>query len=260
MRQGTMRRAKKKGMTMKYSKVYFATFGFAALAVTGSAQPRRAQITGGGDRDRGKCTIEVVVDGVAEVEVRGDTVNIRTLAGQPAQFRRFQCNTIMPADPVNFRFSGVDGRGRQELVREPRGGSPAVIRIEDPQGGADGYTFDLEWSYGPPPVRESDRRYDDRGDRDRPRRMTVERAVKICQDAVADQARDRFRDARIEFRKTAIDDNPGRNDWVVGAIEVRGRGPSDLYRFSCSVNFETGVVRSASIDRDRIRDRDRDRF
>ena len=240
------------------SRIYITTVVFAAFAATGSAQPRRAQITGGGDH--GKCTIEVVVDGTAEVEVRGDTANLRTLGGQPAQWRRFQCNTVMPTDPMNFHFSGVDGRGQQQLVRDPRGGRAAVVRIDDPKGGSEGYTFDLEWSYGggiapgPPPfTREDGRRYDDLG-RDRPRRFTTEEAVKVCQEAVGSQAHDRFRGATIVFRTTAIDDNPGRNDWVVGMLEVQGRrGPSDVYRFSCSVNFDTGMVRSAAIDRDRRR-------
>src|SRR5579884_3039319 len=158
------------------SRFYMAAFAFTAIAVTGNAQPRRAVITGGGDH--GKCTIEVVVDGTAEVEVRGDTATLRNVAGQPPEWRRFQCNTVMPPDPVNFRFSGIDGRGRQELVASPRGGRPAVVRIDDPQGGREGYTFDLEWSYagapvpvpGPPPVvgRDGDRR-----DYGRDRRFTA---------------------------------------------------------------------------------------
>ena len=32
----------------------------------------------------------------------------------------------MPRNPGDFRFAGVDGRGRQSLVRDPRGGGPAV--------------------------------------------------------------------------------------------------------------------------------------
>ncbi len=244
-----------------YLRIYSAAAAFAAIAAIGNAQAssRRAQITGGGDRGRGKCTIEVVVDGAAEVEVRGDTASLRTLAGQTAQWRRFQCSTVMPSDPANFRFTGIDGRGTQQLVREPRGNAPAVVRIDDPSGGAEGYTFDLEWNYGgyapgPPPVtREDGRRYDDR---DRDHRFTAEEAVRVCQQAVADQARDRFRAATVVFRRISMDDNPGRNDWVVGAIEVgRDRGPRDVYRFSCSVNFDTGRVRSAQIDRDRLRER-----
>jgi hypothetical protein len=76
----------------------------------------------------------------------------------------------MPANPAGFRFAGVDGRGRQTLVRAPQGGGPAVVRIEDPQGGAEGYTFDLMWQtggYAAPPPPPPDRRYDDRGQDDR---------------------------------------------------------------------------------------------
>jgi len=56
----------------------------------------------------------------------------------------------MPGNPANFRFSGVDGRGRQELVRDPRNGGVAVVRIEDRDNGSEGYTFDLTWSGGYP--------------------------------------------------------------------------------------------------------------
>ena len=159
-----------------------------ALSVSAQGFQRRAEINGGGDRDRGKCTIEVVVDGAAEVEIRGDTAVLRNLEGRPPQWRRFVCNAPMPLSPAGFRFAGVDGRGRQTLIRAPEGGGPAVVRIEDPQSGSEGYTFDLFWqagSYGAPfptgqappfppdhryayPDRrdsDSDRRYDDR-DRD----------------------------------------------------------------------------------------------
>jgi len=152
--------------------------GIAAVSVSAQTFDRRADITGGGDRDRGKCTIEVVVDGAAEVEIRGDAARLRNLEGQPPQWRRFVCNAPMPLNPVGFRFAGVDGRGRQTLLRPPEGGSPAVVRIEDPQSGSEGYTFDLFWQnagYGtppppltvapPPPGRYEDRDHDRDGDR-----------------------------------------------------------------------------------------------
>ena len=113
----------------------------------------RAIMKGRPNGDQGKCTIEVNVDDVAEVEVMGDQARIRTISGQPSQFRRFECNSIIPQQPNDFRFKGIDGRGRMTLIRDPRGGGPAVIRIEDPKGGYEGYTFDLEWrggsNYGP---------------------------------------------------------------------------------------------------------------
>src|SRR6185437_2037200 len=106
---------------------------------------RQATMVGGGTPDRGKCTIEVVVDGSAQVEVRGTSATLRTLSGQPAQWRRFECTGQMPANAPNFRFAGVDGRGKQQLMRDPRNGGVAVVQIDDSEGGAEGYTFDLFW-------------------------------------------------------------------------------------------------------------------
>jgi hypothetical protein len=247
--------------------------GVVALAtITGPAGAqtlqRRATLRPGGSPDRGQCTIEVVVDGAAEVEIRGDNGTLRNLSGQPPQWRRFECTGVMPANAPNFRFSGVDGRGSQELVRDPRQGGVAVVRIQDSQGGAEGYTFDLTWGGGgyqnsPPrgypatPEREGSqpRGYQDRGrgdsrdDRPRDRRFTTEEAVRVCQQAVRDQAAERFHTGNIAFRRTSLDDNPGRQDWVMGIVDVRrGYDQDEAYRFSCSVNFDTGAVRSVQLE------------
>jgi hypothetical protein len=122
-------------------------WGMIALTAVGNAQAlsRTATIVGGGNRNGGKCTVEVVVDGVAEVEIHGSNATLRNLGGASPQWRRFECTSPLPANPGNFRFSGVDGRGRQELVRDPRNGGAAVVRIEDPDSGSEGYTFDLTW-------------------------------------------------------------------------------------------------------------------
>jgi hypothetical protein len=251
-------------------------FGISILiAVSAFAQPfqRRAQIVGGGSPDRGKCTIEVVVDGAAEVEIRGDTANLRNLSGQPPQWRRFECTSPMPANASNFRFAGVDGRGRQELVRDPREGGVAVIRIEDPQGGSEGYTFDVTWSSGgggygdrnppvvdrnPPPgdryPPNAERGYGDRSGA-RPgwqpgfnRRMPADEAIRVCQESVQQQAEERLHTRQLSFQRVSIDDNPGRNDWVIGSFEVRRYNRDERYRFSCSVDFESGRVRSAQFE------------
>lgn len=103
----------------------------------------------GSSSDRGKCTAEVEVDGVAEVGIRGDTGEIRTVSGQPATWRRLDCTGPLPSNPGDFRFRGIDGRGRQELLADPNSNRGlAVVRIEDPEGGREGYTFDLEWRGG----------------------------------------------------------------------------------------------------------------
>jgi hypothetical protein len=264
----------------------FAVVFIVATSAGAQQYQRRATMIGGGSGDRGKCTIEVVVDGAADVEIRGDQGTIKNISGRPAEWRRFECTASLPANPADFRFAGIDGRGRQQLLRDPRNGGVAVVRIEDPNGGSEGYTFDLMWGGGnnPGPAR------DDNGsvignaiggaisgiisgenraqDRDRfpeqPARFTTEQAVNVCQDAVRRQAGERFGRRGIEFRNTRIDDNPGRNDWVVGMIDVlRGQNGEEHFRFSCSVNFDNGQVRSAQIqpmaDRDSGRG-DSDRF
>jgi hypothetical protein len=206
----------------------------------------------------------VVVDGAAEVEIRGDRALLRNLFGQPPQWRRFECTSPMPGNPVNFRFQGVDGRGRQSLVSDPRRGGPTVVRIDDPDNGSEGYTFDVFWQgqgggFPPPGGPGPGPGGPDRGGRDRDRgyrgRTSVDDAVRICQDSVRAQADDRLRGARIDFRRTSIDDNPGRQDWVIGTFEARrGQGRVDVYNFNCSVDFQSGRVRSADFQR---ADRDR---
>src|SRR6476469_10485603 len=107
----------------------------------------RANIRGGGGA--GKCTFEVVVDGAAEVQIRGDQGSLRTLSGAPARWVRLDCNQALPPNPNDFRFEGIDGRGRQELVRDPRNNrGTAVVRIDDRRGGSEGYTGDILWRGG----------------------------------------------------------------------------------------------------------------
>ena len=242
-----------------------------ASAMFAQNYQRQATIVGGGGRDdRGKCTIEVVVDDVVQVEIRGTSGNLRTMAGRPAQWRRFECTGPLPGNPGDFRFAGVDGRGRQTLIRDPRnGGGVAIVQIEDKDGGAEGYTFDIFWDSrgggsgggyppdrgGPPVYRDNDRgQYrPDYRDSDYYRRYQhgfgVEEAIRVCQQAVFNQASRRFRSPDIHFHRTSIDDGSGRQDWVIGAIDVHRRdGREERFRFSCSVDFGTGRVRSADID------------
>src|SRR5258708_3176092 len=136
----------------------------ALSAASISAQTQRATVTGRGAADRGACTIEVVVDGAAEIDLPADTPTLLKLSGQPPQWRRFECTAPLPANPVDFRFHGIGGRGRQELIRDPRNGGVAVVRISDPPGGADGYTFELTWGGGGYEFRRGDNR-SDYGDR-----------------------------------------------------------------------------------------------
>jgi hypothetical protein len=140
--------ALRKESTYVFTKIFTISIltGLSAFAQWGNYQTRNANIRGGGGD--GKCTIEVEVDGAAEVEIRGTTARLRTRSGQRATWRRFDCNQAMPNRPNEFRFKGVDGRGRQDLVQDPGNGGPALVRIEDRKGGREGYTFDITWRGG----------------------------------------------------------------------------------------------------------------
>jgi hypothetical protein len=200
----------------------------------------------------------------------------------------------------------VDGRGRQQLVRSPDNGGVAIVQIEDKDGGAEGYTFDITWGAGGSiqdmrgPVNQptyQDQRgsanqpgYQDRNQRppvnqpgyqDRNQRggndypgaggsrydeqyrpnyrdseyykryghaFGVDEAVRTCQQAVLRQVSQRFRNADVHFHRTAIDDTPGRQDWVTGTLDVHRGQREERFGFSCSVNFDSGRVRSAEVD------------
>jgi len=263
---------------MRTGMLVIGTLAIAAgFANAQNVQTRRAAMVGGGNANSGKCTVDIIVDGSAQVEVRGDSATLRNTGGQAPQWRRFECTGAMPANPANFRFVGVDGRGRQTLARDPRNnGGAAVVQIEDSDAGSEGYTFDLFWG-GEPPVtggfqggrgsvppndrpfdngdrydrgiRPPDDRPGDRGEYRRDRRMPDEQALDICRRSIRDQAATRFRVQNIDIRNLAMDNNPGRRDWITGDVAVPRRfGRQDIYHFSCSVNFDTGEVRSAHID------------
>ncbi|HEY7333587.1 MAG TPA: hypothetical protein VH639_01795 [Bryobacteraceae bacterium] len=126
------------------------TLALAGLAGTISAQSfqRQMRIAGRPFGDRFRCTVEVIVDGSAQIEIRGNGATLTNISGQPPQWRRLDCNAPLPANPVDFTFHPVRGRGRQVLIAEARRGAPALIRIDDPAPGAARYIFEITWRRG----------------------------------------------------------------------------------------------------------------
>jgi|HubBroStandDraft_6_1064221.scaffolds.fasta_scaffold13158_2 hypothetical protein len=211
---------------------------------------RRATILSGGGFRGGRCTVEVDVDGAAEVTVSGDRGQLRTLSGQAAVWRRFECTAPLPRNMGDFRFQRVGGRGNQSLVRDPRSNrGTAVVRIDDPKGGRANYTFDLEWRGGgggggdwlPPPSRP--------GPGPGPGgRYPMAQAIENCQDGVVDRLnRDGYQ--YIDFLETNPDNRPGRNDWITGTVTGKRGFGERRFSFSCSVDFSTGRVRSVDVNR-----------
>jgi hypothetical protein len=180
----------------------------------------------------------VDVDGAAEIEVSGDTGILTTVGGRPARWRRFQCNTALPRNPSDFRYGKTAGRGSVRLLQDPRGnGGRAVLQINDPQGGRGVYNITLQWrGYGG-------------GGWPRPGSgFPADRAIQGCQDAVTARLRqDGY--ANVNFERTRPDDNPGRDDWIVGTVSGRRDFRAIWFSFSCSVDFRSGRIRSVDVAR-----------
>jgi hypothetical protein len=125
--------------------------GVAACVATAQAQEWdtiRARVSGDGSGN-GKCTVEVTVDGIADIEVLGAEGRMRTLTGARASWKRLDCNMAMPPVPNNFHFTQQEARGPMTLTAQPgENRGVAAIHIEDPERGSRTYRFDLEWAGG----------------------------------------------------------------------------------------------------------------
>lgn len=234
----------------------FALISSVLAQPAGPAEARQASFTISGSRGWDKCTIEVVVDGIADVEIRGDRAVLRTLAGQPASWRRFECSGPLTAYPEEFKFTGIDGRGNQRLVQDPRNGrGTAIVRIEDPRGGAEGYTFDIEWRGGgnfPGPGQKAPPPRSGPSERPpaTPAARDLGRVLSLCQRAVEERAaREGASGLVIESLQAEL--RSGQNHWIAGtATAYQGRSArGQAYNFSCAVNFDTGVLYSVELSR-----------
>lgn len=215
-----------------------AVFGITLLAdllapALVHAQSMRAAIIGGA-RDGGACTVQVSVDGAAQVEINGDAGFLRTLSGQPAAWQRFQCSAPLPNIPGELWLSNIRGRGTIRLIEGPRGGGGrAVIRIDDPQGGRATYGFEVSWRGHP-------------GRWGEPGGYFPSQAIQGCKDAVADRLY-RDGDQYLTFDQVIPTNNSSRNDWVTGLVTGK-RGPMNRrFSFSCSVDLASGRVRSVDV-------------
>jgi hypothetical protein len=214
----------------------------AALALPLSAQPqqRRAVLTGG-YAGGGQCSGEVVVDGAAEINIRGDRATLRDLSGRNPEWRNFRCTSALPLNPGSVTFN-AEGRGRAQLVQSPQQGGDAVIRIEDPHSGAQIYRFNLSWNEnGNFRNREQPNGYYSD--------LENNPAVRECESAIRSEAAARFNTRNVDFRRLTADNNQGRREFVSGTLSVPNpNGPDAYYHFSCSMNLRNGRIRSANID------------
>ena len=229
-------------------------------------QIRQATISGSRGTS-GKCTIEVRVDMTAEVDVYGNSGRLRTIAGQPATWARMECTDPLPYNMSDFRFRGIDGRGQVKVAQDPRNNNGmAVIRVEDPKSGSEGYTFDIEWSgaSGGTPTEgfqtgvnnPSTRGNNPTGTtggyfpgRRSSRAISAERAIDLCRTEVRTRAERDYNLRNIDITAAAVDTTAGRGDWVTGNFSDRTGNfrRAGGYRFNCAMDYNSGQVRTIEI-------------
>ncbi|MFB3826296.1 MAG: hypothetical protein ACE15B_05980 [Bryobacteraceae bacterium] len=233
----------------------------AALVVSLQAQVpdqiREATISGSRGTS-GKCTIEVRVDIAAEVDVYGKFGRLRTIAGQPATWTRMECTDPLPYNMTDFRFRGIDGRGQVKLAQDPRtNNSMAVIRIDDPRSGSEGYTFAIEWSgaSGGAPTGGFQTAAPAAGaastggirkviGRRTSRAISTEQAIDLCRTEVRTRAERDYGLRNIDITAAGADTAAGRDNWITGTFTDR---PGYFrrtagYRYNCAVDYSTGQV------------------
>jgi hypothetical protein len=147
------------------------------------------------------------------------------------------------------------------LTVDPSKGDPATVLLEDPEAGVGTYIFDISWTapkegkplvaYAPaakPKDPEVDRKPVRAPDRGFVTPYEPEEAVRACEDAAIDRALERYHAQAVTIRKSAIDDAPGRNEWVAGALETRRGKDWDTFHFTCNADFRTRSIRSVNLD------------
>jgi hypothetical protein len=135
------------------------------------------------------------------------------------------------------------------MIQNPGSGRGAVvIRIQDPEGGAEGYTFDLLWRGT---GFDSSRSNQPFGGRDINRGASQNDMGRACQDAVRERAYQQYGVRDVDFTDRNADYNQGRRDTITGSFDVRQGDNRGTYRFSCAVDLASGRVRQVEISQGR---------
>ncbi|MGE5488994.1 MAG: hypothetical protein ACM3ZB_14355 [bacterium] len=99
-------------------------------------------------RTGGQVEIAARIDGVAELILYGETGRWEIVSGQAVTEQQAEFSAPLPEAPgLKWSVAKQAGRGSVELVQTPsaENGYTAIIRIEDPQSGADFYRLRLSW-------------------------------------------------------------------------------------------------------------------
>ena len=225
---------------MKKRNLLLTSGILAFCAAIGHAQTpyRHATLVNTGNPSQGRCTVSVLLDGSADVEIRGDNAQLRPLAGSQPQWQRFECTGPLPSAGTDLQLRALEGNGKMTLTHDSDAGGVAVVRIDNLDNQDQLFTFDVFWRWPERAYTSSDA----------DRMVLEDDSVEACQNAVESRIRgDGYRN--VHFSGTSRDDN-GVNDWVTGTATANRTYGSRTFTFSCRVDSSSGQVRRLDVRHD----------
>jgi len=219
------------------SKGLFLTF-FALVACIVNAQTshRRAALVYASNPYVGRCTVSVLVDGAADIEIRGDDATMRNVTGYPPRWQSFACTGPMPVAAADLSLRAIEGNGQITLSRDSYRPGLAIVRVTNLEGGDRLFTFELSWSPSRPPAYST-------GEAERS--AVDDDAMQSCRTAVENRIRNNgYR--YVRFGSIAMDDR-AVSDRVTGTASASDTYRTAVFDFNCRVSTIDGQVRSLDV-------------
>lgn len=115
--------------------------------IRGAAIPPRGSAPLEQPYSPGKMTWRGRVDTEVLLEIRGNTVTEKLVAGKSFNNGQFNFSATMPARDLNLKIEKKKVRGTVEVIQSPSAanGYTVILRIQDPQRDAADYEFELVW-------------------------------------------------------------------------------------------------------------------
>lgn len=106
--------------------------------------------TGGGNNGgggSGRIFWRGTVDDVVQLEIRGRSIEVRTISGRAYNNGTFSFTSALPTRNVSVEVDKKKGRGNVEVIQQPSRNNDytTIIQINDRDGGAKEYQLEIYW-------------------------------------------------------------------------------------------------------------------
>ncbi|HLK65486.1 MAG TPA: hypothetical protein VKU19_18745 [Bryobacteraceae bacterium] len=219
---------------------YAASLVFATVFLMGTGanaqSARRAGTTAAANSFEGRCVVSVLVYGLAEVEIQGETATLLKTPGPSAELQRFACTAPVPESIVSLHVRATEGLGRLTLEDNTESRAAAIVRIDNANLGEAIYTFEVSW-----PLDRSLAT----GDADR---LSLDDAsAESCRTAAENRIRkEGYHSVHFDSVST---DNRGANPHILGTVSATGVDGVKSFQFSCFVDPATAGVSNLEVTR-----------